>query len=165
MSFLWCTTLPSSPLGYFGFDYAIPSPFTCPTPILGGIWDGPCSVPPLLLPFYSVQLQNLCSFIPPVSQVTQNISSPLKYSPACPSKAAWNRRSPLLEVRRSWFLTLHPRYVCSPSALGVFFRFTPLDPPCSINRHSHLLYDDSSSLTDGLEEWEVINSHHMPQQG
>jgi len=125
MSFLWCTwnttALPSSPLCYFGFDYAIHFPFSCPTPILGAIWDGPCSVPPVWLPFYSVLPQDLCSFLPPVSQVAHNISFTLQYSPVCPSKAAWNRGSPLFEVSRFWFLTLHRRYVCNPSAIGIFF--------------------------------------------
>jgi hypothetical protein len=127
-SFLWytwkTTTFPSSPLDYFRFDYSIPFPFSCPTPILGGIRDSPCSVPPEWLPFYSVLLEDLSSFLLPgfemfcfpitiaVSQAAQNISSPLQYSPASPSKAAWNRRSPLFEVRSSWFLNLHHRYVC-----------------------------------------------------
>jgi hypothetical protein len=37
------------------------------------------------------------------------------------SKFAWNRESPLLEFHRSWFLTLHSRYVCSHSLLGIYF--------------------------------------------
>ena len=137
LSFLYytwnATTLPSSPPGSFGFVYSNPFPFSCP--ILGGIWDGPCWVPPVWVPFCSLLLEDLCFFLPPgfemlcfqitiaVSPAARNIFSPLHRSPTCRSKAAWNRGSPLLEVRRSWVLTLHRRYVCSLSALATFSFF------------------------------------------
>ena len=122
-------------------------PFSCPTPTLGGLWDGPCWVSSVWLPLSSVLSEDLCSFLLPscvlscfliviaVSWVARDVCCPLRYSPACRSKAAWIRGSPLLEVHRSWFLTLHRRCICSPSArwcMGFFSRFTPLDPPCCV---------------------------------
>jgi len=103
-------------------------PFSCPTPMLGGLWDGPCWVSSVWLPFSSVLSEDLCSFllldcvlscflnIIAGPRVARDVLCPLRYSPACRSKAAWIPESPLLEVHRSWCLTLHRRCICSPSA-------------------------------------------------
>ena len=121
MSFLWCTrnttTLPSFSLGSIGFIYSI-FPFYCPTPIVGAISDGPCWVLSIYLPFFSVLLQDLCSFLLPcfvlfflitiaVSPVARDIFCPLQYSPACRITAAGKRGAPLLP-QSSPFLVSHP---------------------------------------------------------
>ena len=116
--------------------------FSCPFPMWDGLWDGPCWVSSFRLPFSSVQSEDLCSFLLPgcvlqfcfliiiaVPRVARDVFCPLQYSPACRSKAAWIRGSPLLRVHHSRFLNLHRRCICSPSAQyctpwtrGFFFR-------------------------------------------
>jgi hypothetical protein len=103
-------------------------------------------------------LEDLCPFLLPVfvsfcfvifiavPRVARDVFRTRRYSTAFLSMAAWNRGSPLLAVRCSWFLTLHCRCTCSTSAQyciswsrGFFLRFTSLGPPCSINQWAHLL--------------------------
>jgi hypothetical protein len=122
---------------------------------------------------------DLCSFLLPrwalscfpimiaVPRVARDVFCPLRYSPACCNKAAWIRGSPFLEVQRSWFLTLHRRCICSPSARqctpctrGLFSRFTPLDPPCSVSTASHLVGCNYLLLMDGLVCREVSGLCH-----
>ena len=103
-------------------------PFSCPNPMLGGLWDGPFWVSSVWLLFSSVLSEDLCSFLLPgfvlscfliiitIPRVARDYFCSLQYSPACRRKAAWIRGSPLLEVHRSWFLTLDRRCVCIPSA-------------------------------------------------
>jgi len=38
-------------------------PFSCPNPMLGGLWDGPCWVSSVWFPFSSVLSEDLCSFL------------------------------------------------------------------------------------------------------
>jgi hypothetical protein len=47
-----------------------------------------------------------------VPRVARDVFCPLRYSPACRSKTAYFRVSPLLVVHHPWFLTLHRRCIC-----------------------------------------------------
>jgi len=125
-------------------------PFSCPTLMLGGLWDGPCWVSSVWLPFSSVLSEDLCSYLLPgcvlhfcfliiiaVPRVARDVFCPLQCSPACRSKAAWIRGSPLLEVLgfspSTADASVVPRHGSVHLGLGdIFSSFTPLDLPCSI---------------------------------
>jgi hypothetical protein len=127
-------------------------PVSFASPILGGTGVGPCWVSSVWLPFsvdcpledfcllhLAVRLSLFVFIVTAVPWVARVIFCPLWYCPVCHTKATWNQMLPLIGVHRSWFLTLHHRCVCSPSARqythwtrGFFSRFIPLDPPCSV---------------------------------
>ena len=128
-------------------------PFFCPSPMLGGNWHGPCWFSLVRLPFSLVLSEDLCSFLLPGCvlsffliiiavprvRVARDFFCPLRYSPACRSKAAWIRGSPLLKFTVLGFLpstadaSAVPRHGSVHLGLGDFFsRFTPLDLPCSV---------------------------------
>ena len=113
-------------------------PFSCKTPMLGGIWDGPYWVSSVRLPLSSVLSEDLCSFLLPgcvlscfliviaVPRVARDVFCPLRYRPACRIKAESEGRH-FLKFTVLCFLpstadaSVVPRHASVRVGLGFFF--------------------------------------------